>query len=275
MKAGLAEPDGRGASLPPSFCPEPVPSYQPLTVPIRSSKGGFRADANPSSSSLAGARNPCRRPVPRDHGHLDHRGGPAADPAGPRLLPGRPLLGLQRLRRCLRRFAPARWQAGRSLRCPPDLHPWVRDPDRRVPPDWRRRLGLTLAHVANDAITSMLAILLPSLQERFGLSTTVLALLVATLSFSSSVTQLLFGALADRFGRQPLAAFGLLLSVSLLSLMAVAPTVWTLIGLLLIGGLLGGVSPGGRQHRPIGGRQRRSCRRLVQRGGCWVWHWDR
>ncbi len=96
---------------------------------------------------------------------------------------------------------------------------------------------LTAAHVANDAITSMLSTLLPTLQERFGLSETVLALLVATLSFSSSVTQPLFGALSDRFGRRSLAAFGLVLSVSLLSLMAVAPTVWALFGLLLVGGL--------------------------------------
>ena len=59
---------------------------------------------------------------------------------------------------------------------------------------------LTVAHVANDAVTSMLSTLLPTLQERFDLSVTTLALLVATLSFSSSVTQPLFGALSDRFG---------------------------------------------------------------------------
>src|SRR3712207_8661913 len=47
----------------------------------------------------------------------------------------------------------------------------------------------------------------------FRSSETVLALLVATLSFSSSVTQPLFGALSDRFGPRSLAAFGLVLSV--------------------------------------------------------------
>lgn len=96
---------------------------------------------------------------------------------------------------------------------------------------------LAAAHVANDAITSMLATLLPTLQARFGLSAGMLALLVAVFSFSSSVTQPLFGALSDRLGRRPLAAFGLVLSVSLLSLMAVAPSVWTLLGLLVVGGL--------------------------------------
>ncbi|MBS3967245.1 MAG: hypothetical protein KGZ60_08350, partial [Truepera sp.] len=48
---------------------------------------------------------------------------------------------------------------------------------------------LTAVHATNDAFTSMLAALLPTLQLQFGLSETVLALLVATLSFSSSVTQ--------------------------------------------------------------------------------------
>jgi FSR family fosmidomycin resistance protein-like MFS transporter len=98
-------------------------------------------------------------------------------------------------------------------------------------------LLLSVAHLANDAITSMLTALLPTLQQRFGLAETVLALLVATFSFSSSVTQPVFGAVSDRLGRRPLAAFGLVLSVSLLSLMAVAPGVWTLFGLLLVGGL--------------------------------------
>lgn len=96
---------------------------------------------------------------------------------------------------------------------------------------------LTVAHMANDAVTSMLNTLLPTLQVRYDLSATTLALLVATFSFSSSVTQPLFGAVSDRLGRRPLAAFGLILSVSLLSLMAVVPSVWVLFGVLLIGGL--------------------------------------
>jgi FSR family fosmidomycin resistance protein-like MFS transporter len=96
---------------------------------------------------------------------------------------------------------------------------------------------LALAHVANDAIASMLATLLPHLQDRFHLSEATLALLVATFSFSSSVMQPLFGALSDRFGRRPLAVFGLSLGAGLLSLTAIVPSIWTLFALLLIGGL--------------------------------------
>ena len=96
---------------------------------------------------------------------------------------------------------------------------------------------LTFTHGTNDAFTSMLAALLPTLQERFLLSETALALLVATLSFGSSVTQPLFGALSDRLGRRLLGALGVIFSSALLSLMGVAPSVYVLFGLLLVGGL--------------------------------------
>lgn len=91
--------------------------------------------------------------------------------------------------------------------------------------------------MTNDAFASMLAALLPTLQLRFSLSETALATLVATLSFSSSMTQPIFGGLADRFGRRLVGSLGVVTSSGLLSLMAVAPSVWILYGLLLVGGL--------------------------------------
>ena len=96
---------------------------------------------------------------------------------------------------------------------------------------------MALAHVSNDALTSMLSALLPSLQGRLGLTETTLAILVATLAFSSSVTQPLFGALSDRFGARRVAAVGTAFGVSLMSLMTIAPNLVLLFGLLLIGGL--------------------------------------
>lgn len=95
---------------------------------------------------------------------------------------------------------------------------------------------LVVVHMTNDAFSSMLAALLPSLQLRFGLSETLLATLVATLSFSSSMTQPIFGALADRFGRRLVGSLGVITSSGLLSLMAVAPSPWLLYALLLVGG---------------------------------------
>jgi FSR family fosmidomycin resistance protein-like MFS transporter len=96
---------------------------------------------------------------------------------------------------------------------------------------------LITVHATNDAFSGMLAALLPTLQARFGLSEAVLALLVATLSFSSSVLQPFFGALADRLGRRTVGALGILTSSSLLSLMGVVPDALLLFALLFVGGL--------------------------------------
>jgi len=96
---------------------------------------------------------------------------------------------------------------------------------------------LVVVHATNDAFAGMLSALLPTLQVRFGLSETALALFVATLSFSSSVTQPVFGVLADRWGRRRVAALGVMTSSSLLSLMAVAPSPILLFLILLVGGL--------------------------------------
>ena len=96
---------------------------------------------------------------------------------------------------------------------------------------------LTLAHTATDSLTSMVSALLPTLQARFGLTETALALLVAALSFSASVTQPLFGAVADRLGRRLVAGLGIILTTSLVSLVGVVPTLPLLFGLLLVGGL--------------------------------------
>jgi FSR family fosmidomycin resistance protein-like MFS transporter len=98
-------------------------------------------------------------------------------------------------------------------------------------------LLLVLAHATNDAFTSMLAALLPTLQLRFGASETLLALFVATLSFSSSVTQPVFGAIADRVGRRTVGALGVITSSVVLSLVGVASSPWILLVLLLFGGL--------------------------------------
>jgi MFS family permease len=61
---------------------------------------------------------------------------------------------------------------------------------------------LALAHLTGDALNSMLSALLPTLQERFGLTETVLAFLVAASWLGSSLTQPFFGALSDRIGRR-------------------------------------------------------------------------
>ena len=96
---------------------------------------------------------------------------------------------------------------------------------------------LAIAHVANDMVFSLVAVLLPTMRERFSLTEGTLALIVGVFSISSSVSQPFLGAVIDRIGRRAFIVAGLVVSVMLLSLVAVAPTVWTVVGLLIVGGL--------------------------------------
>ena len=98
-------------------------------------------------------------------------------------------------------------------------------------------LLLVLSHSANDAFANILSVLLPTLQARFTLSETVLASFVAVLSISSNVLQPVMGALSDRWGKRRLAGVGLIAGSFLMSLLAVAPSVWVLVLLLAVGGL--------------------------------------
>jgi len=95
---------------------------------------------------------------------------------------------------------------------------------------------LTAAHMVTDALTSTFTALLPTIQVRFSLSETALAFLVALLSLSSLVAQPLFGTLSDRLDARLVSAAGVVLCTSLLSLLAVAPTVIVLVILLAVGG---------------------------------------
>lgn len=95
---------------------------------------------------------------------------------------------------------------------------------------------LSTAHLATDALTSTFTALLPTIQEQFSLSETALASLVALLSFSSLVAQPVFGSLSDRLDARLVSSIGVILCTSLLSLIAVAPTVITLAALLIVGG---------------------------------------
>jgi MFS transporter, FSR family, fosmidomycin resistance protein len=98
-------------------------------------------------------------------------------------------------------------------------------------------LFLAAVHFVNDAITAMLGALLPTLQARFELGPTLLALLVAVYSISSSVTQPLFGALAEQRSLRLVGATGVLLASLFLSLIGVAPALVVVFALLIIGGM--------------------------------------
>lgn len=94
-----------------------------------------------------------------------------------------------------------------------------------------------IVHTMSDAVTNMLSALLPTLQSRFALTETTLAMLIAALSLSALITQPLFGALADRLGHRHIAALGVIFNAILFSLIGVVPDVSVLFGLILVGGL--------------------------------------
>ncbi|QVQ54555.1 MFS transporter [Spiractinospora alimapuensis] len=96
---------------------------------------------------------------------------------------------------------------------------------------------LSVAHAANDALTTIVSVLLPTVQERFGLGETMLATLVATMWVSGSLSQPFVGVLTDKVDRRAVASIGVLLSAVLLSLFGVVPAVWLLFLLIVVGGL--------------------------------------
>jgi FSR family fosmidomycin resistance protein-like MFS transporter len=96
---------------------------------------------------------------------------------------------------------------------------------------------LALVHTANDAITAILGALLPTLQARFDASPTLLALMVATFWIASSLTQPIFGALAEDVGLRLIGALGVVFASLFLSLLGVAPALYLVFLLLVIGGL--------------------------------------
>jgi FSR family fosmidomycin resistance protein-like MFS transporter len=96
---------------------------------------------------------------------------------------------------------------------------------------------LALVHTVNDAITAILGAMLPTLQARFDLGPAVLALIVATYSIASSVTQPAFGALAEDRGLRMVGAIGVLFAALFLSLLGVAPVLVAVFALLIVGGM--------------------------------------
>lgn len=96
---------------------------------------------------------------------------------------------------------------------------------------------LALVHAVNDVLTAILGALLPTLQARLAAGTTTLALLVAAFTISSSISQPLLGALADRWGLREVAGIGVALGAVALSLVGVVGSVPLLLVLLVLGGL--------------------------------------
>lgn len=117
---------------------------------------------------------------------------------------------------------------------------------------------LATVHFFNDSYASFLPPLLPLLMQRRDLSITSATFLVSLFTFSSSITQPVFGYLADRVTRRYFVVMAPILSALFMSSIGVATSYSMLASTLLIGGLgiaafhpqtvsLAGLASGGRK----------------------------
>lgn len=96
---------------------------------------------------------------------------------------------------------------------------------------------LTTAHLINDSYAGFLAPLLPLLVDRFNLSLTAAGFLSSVLAVSSSLTQPLYGYLADRIGRRVFVILGPLLTAVFMSSLGLAGSYSLLVVVVLFGGV--------------------------------------
>lgn len=111
------------------------------------------------------------------------------------------------------------------------------DPILRAPGQPRAAWLASLGHGVNDAYTAMIPALLPLLQARFGLTESLLALLVFAFTASSSLPGPFLGWLADRVGHRATTALSVAFSAVFLSLIGAASSLGALFALALMAGL--------------------------------------
>ena len=100
-------------------------------------------------------------------------------------------------------------------------------------------ISLASTHFIVDAYNNIYTPLLPLFIPQLGLSLTAVGTLAMCFQMASSVSQLGFGALADRWRPRVLLIAGPILTVVVLSLVGLAPSTLTLGALLVVGGLGG------------------------------------
>lgn len=97
--------------------------------------------------------------------------------------------------------------------------------------------ALVASHAFIDLVSSSVGALLPTMKDRFSLSSAQAAGLVATLAASTSLSQPFVGRIADRIGARRVAGIGAVMSSGLLALVGVSPHLWMVFLLIVVGGL--------------------------------------
>lgn len=98
---------------------------------------------------------------------------------------------------------------------------------------------IALAHGINDAYASFVPPLLPRIMEGLDLTIAAAAALGSAFAIATALPQPFFGYLADRFGRRAFAVGGVVASGVFVSVIGFAPSYWTLLLVLVLGGLGG------------------------------------
>lgn len=96
---------------------------------------------------------------------------------------------------------------------------------------------ILLSHAVVDASQNILPVVLPLLQDRFGLSYSQVGLAAALLSVSSSIIQPIFGWLSDRWGTQWFLPAGILWTSILMGLVGLVPSYWSLLLVMTLTGV--------------------------------------
>ena len=96
---------------------------------------------------------------------------------------------------------------------------------------------ILLSHAVVDASQNILPVVLPLLQDRFGLSYSQVGLAAALLSISSSIIQPIFGVLSDRWGTQWFLPAGILWTSILMGLVGLVPSYWSLLLVMTLTGV--------------------------------------
>ncbi|EFM11187.1 major facilitator superfamily MFS_1 [Paenibacillus curdlanolyticus YK9] len=129
--------------------------------------------------------------------------------------------------------------------------------------------AISASHLLNDAMQSVVTALFPVLEDSLELSNTQLGWIVFTLNMTSSVMQPLVGLYSDKRPMPFMLPIGMALSLVGMVILAFAPTLWTLLGGVILIGLGSAVfHPEGSRvvHFAAGGRKGMS-QSIYQVGG--------
>ena len=96
---------------------------------------------------------------------------------------------------------------------------------------------IVLGHTVVDAFQNILPVVLPLLQQRFGLSYSRVGLAAALLTISSSMIQPVFGWLSDRWDTQWFLPAGIVWTGMFMGVVGLVPSYWALLLVLTLTGI--------------------------------------